>query len=68
MNTTQASDPECLLSKPQALPWGESLVPRMVSVADQTLSSENSPPPCSVLGRGTGGGDVLPSESWSQGF
>lgn len=60
MNTTQASDPECLLSMPQALPWGESLVPRMVSIADQTLSSENSPPPCSVLERGGGGGMCCP--------
>lgn len=45
-DTTPASEAVCFLSAPQALPWGESRVPRMVSVANQTLSSKHSPPPC----------------------
>lgn len=46
MDTTQASDPVCFPSMPQALPWGGGThIPRMVSVADQTLSSKHSPPP-----------------------
>lgn len=49
MDTTQTSDPVHFLSMTLDLPWGQSQVLRIVSVAGHTLSSKHSPPPGSML-------------------